>query len=155
MKNKNLDNAYEIDLVKGSINDKYAILTCLNKLTRMFYSKIVEPNSIDVKNKLIEIIKENNLQIDQLIIDNGSENVLLKEIESIKQIYRCRPYCSSDKGQIENIHKLLRYWIEKGKSIDNIKQNELNEIVWKINNYPRRIYENDKLMSAMEFSKRI
>lgn len=153
MKSKSLDNAYEIDLVKGSKNDEFSILTCINKRTRKLYSKIVKPNSIDVKNKLESIIKENNLKIDQLIIDNGSENVLLHKIKNIKQIYRCRPYCSSDKGQIENIHRLLRYWIKKGKSIDKISQEILNNIVEKINNYPRRVYESGKLMSANEFQK--
>ena len=51
MENKSLDNAYEIDLVKGSKGDEFSILTCINKKTRKLYSKIVKPNSIDVKNK--------------------------------------------------------------------------------------------------------
>lgn len=155
IKNNDLSNAYEIDLVKGKISDKYSILTCLNKKTRMLYAKITKPNALDVHNNLIKIIDENNLQIDQLIIDNGSENVLLNKIPSIKQIYRCRPYCSSDKGQIENIHRLLRYWIKKGVSIDKISQNYLNQVVNIINDYPREIYQSGKLMSAMEFSKMI
>ena len=128
MENKSLDNAYEIDLVKGSKGDEFSILTCINKKTRKLYSKIVKPNSIDVKNKLKSIIKENNLKVDQLIIDNGSENVLLHEIKGIKQIYRCRPYCSSDKGQIKNIHRLLRFWIKKGESIDKISQEILSKV---------------------------
>ena len=66
-----------------------------------------------------------------------------------------RPYCSSDKGQIENIHRLLRYWIKKGVSIDKISQNYLNQVVNIINDYPREIYQSGKLMSAMEFSKKI
>lgn len=146
-----INNAFEIDLVKGKISDKYSILTCLNKVTRKLYAKIVKPNAEDVKENLEKIIKENNLIIKQLIIDNGSENVLLHKIKSIQQIYRCRPYCSSDKGQIENVHRLLRYWIKKGKSIDLINQEELDQIVDYINNYPRRIYKNGKLMSANEF----
>lgn len=154
-KNNNLSKAYEIDLVKGKLSDKYSILTCLNKKTRMLYAKITKPNALDVKNNLIKIINENNLQIDQLIIDNGSENVLLNKISSIKQIYRCRPYCSSDKGQIENIHRLLRYWIKKGVSIDKISQIYLNQVVNIINDYPREIYQSGKLMSAIEFSKMI
>lgn len=152
MKGKDLINAYELDLVKGKRSDPFAILTCINKKTRIAYAKKVKPNACDVKTKLLEIIEENNLQIDQLIIDNGSENVLLYEIKSIKQIYRCRPYCSSDKAQIENVHRILRYWIPKGKSINSIQQRDLDEIMNKINNYPRSIYENGKLMSAIEFA---
>lgn len=155
MNNKPLLNAYEIDLVKGKVGDKYAILTCLNKATRKLYSKIAFPNSEDVKEKLMMIIQENNLKIDQLIIDNGPENVLLHEIESIGQIYRCRPYCSSDKGQIENVHRLLRYWIEKGKSIDSISQIYLDWVVEQINNYPRRVLISGKLISANQYSNLI
>lgn len=155
MQNKSLINAYEIDLVKGKIDDQYAILTCINKATRELYAKITKPNSIDVKYNLEKIIDENQLEIKQLIIDNSSENVCLNEIESIGQIYRCQPYCSSDKGQIENVHRLLRYWIKKRTSIDLINQKTLDIVVEKINNYPRRVFDNDKLMSAMEFRNQI
>ena len=150
---KSYKNAYEIDLVKGKKNDNYSILTCLNKETRMLYAKITKPDAVSVKSNLIKIINENKLVIDQLIIDNGSENVLLHNIKSIKQIYRCRPYCSSDKGQIENVHRLLRYWIKKGSSIDLLTQEKLNEVVEHINNYPRKTYNPKKLMSAIEYAK--
>ncbi len=38
-----------------------------------------------IKKKLEKIIKDNNLVIDTLTIDNGSENYKLPEIESIKE----------------------------------------------------------------------
>ncbi len=52
-------------------------------------------------------------------IDNGSENYKLPEIESIKEIFHCHPYSSSEKGSIENAHRLFKkIHITKGKSID-------------------------------------
>ncbi len=66
-----------------------------------------------------KLIKDNNLVIDTLTIDNGSENYKLPEIESIKEIFHCHPYSSSEKGNIENAHRLFKkIHITKGKSID-------------------------------------
>lgn len=41
MKSKSLDNAYEIDLVKGSKSDEFSILTWINKRTRNFIQKLL------------------------------------------------------------------------------------------------------------------
>ncbi|QQH28217.1 hypothetical protein HYE02_00815 [Mycoplasmopsis bovis] len=52
-----------------------------------------------------------------LTIDNGSENYKLPEIESIKEIFHCHPYSSSEKGSIENAHRLLRRYISQRENL--------------------------------------
>ncbi len=68
------------------------------------------------------------LVIDTLTIDNGSENYKFPVIESIKEIFHCHPYSSSEKGSIKNAHRLLRRYIPKGKSIDKYVGQDLKPI---------------------------
>ncbi|AIA33631.1 Transposase,IS30 family protein [Mycoplasmopsis bovis CQ-W70] len=49
-------------------------------------------------------------------------------IESIKEIFHCHPYSSSEKGSIKNAHRLLRRYIPKGKSIDKYVGQDLKPI---------------------------
>lgn len=49
-----------------------------------------------------------------------------------KVIY-CDTFCSSQKGNVENTNKQLRKCFPKGRSIDNLSQDEVDEIVHIIN----------------------
>ncbi len=64
------------------------------------------------------------------------KNYKLPEIESIKEIFHCHPYSSSEKGSIENAHRLLRRYIEKVKSIDKYIGQDLKPIADFINSHP-------------------
>ncbi len=57
----------------------------------MFYCALSRRNAKAIKENLEKLIKDNNLVIDTLTIDNGSENYKLPEIESIKEIFHCHP----------------------------------------------------------------
>ncbi len=46
-------------------------------------------------------------------------------------------YSSSEKGSIENAHRLLRRYIPKGKSIDKYVGQELKPMADFINSHPR------------------
>ncbi len=74
------------------------------------------------------VLVHNILVIDTLTIDNGSENYKFPVIESIKEIFHCHPYSSSEKGSIKNAHRLLRRYIPKGKSIDKYVGQDLKPI---------------------------
>ena len=48
----------------------------------------------------------------------------------------------------------IDYWdvgSKKERTINNLTQWELDQIIQKINEYPRRIFKSDKLVSANEF----
>ncbi len=131
------DNDYEMDTVIGLRSDNYCILTLINRKSRMFYCTLSRRNAKAIKENLEKLIKDNNLVIDTLTIDNGSKNYKLPEIESIKEIFHCHPYSSSEKGSIENAHRLLRRYIPKGKSIDKYVGQDLKPIADFINSHPR------------------
>lgn len=147
--NKRLnDNDYEMDTVVGKTTDKYVILTLLNRKTRMFYFTFTKRNATSVKENLYKIIIENNLKIDTLTIDNGSENYKIDELKEVGEIYHCHPYSSSEKGSIENCHRLLRRFIPKGKSIDKYLEYDTKNIFNFINSYARKIGGDSSITSA-------
>ncbi len=79
-----------MDTVIGLRSDNYCILTLINRKSRMFvYAQLSRRNAKAIKENLEKLIKDNNLVIDTLTIDNGSENYKLPEIESIKEIFHC------------------------------------------------------------------
>ena len=73
--------------------------------------------------------------------DNGKEFALFKELEktlSIKQ-YFANPYHSWERGTNENTNGLLRQYFPKGTLFDKITKKELQDVVTKINNRPRKV----------------
>ena len=54
-------------------------------------------------------------------------------------MYYTDPYSAWQKGMNENCNGLLRRFIPKGRKIANISEYELEVILYKINNKPRKI----------------
>ena len=57
------------------------------------------------------------------------------------QIYYAHPYCSGERGSNENNNRLIRRWIPKGISIDDISKEFIKKIENWINNYPRAMFD--------------
>lgn len=75
-----------------------------------------------------------------LTLDNGSEMVDYPKITRLlgMDVYFCYPYHSWEKGLVENTNGLIRQYLPKGSSFANLTQEELDKIVWEINNRPRK-----------------
>ena len=78
------------------------------------------------------------------LADNGSEFSYFNQIEfddSGEQICRTfftNPYRSTDKAECERNHEFVRYVIPKGKSLDFLTQDMLDDIFSNINSYVRK-----------------
>lgn len=57
--------------------------------------------------------------------------------EQRTKLFYCDSYSSYQKAEIECNHKLIRYVIPKGRSIDSFTQDDLNLLFSHINSYPR------------------
>jgi IS30 family transposase len=69
--------------------------------------------------------------------DNGIEN---KAYESLGiPSYFCEPYHSWEKGSIENANKMIRRYFPKGTNFRKVSQKMIDQIVFIINNKPRKI----------------
>ncbi len=72
--------------------------------------------------------------------DNGSENTKhtsLKEAFDIEN-YFCDPYCSWQKGGVENCNKLIRQYFPKGTVFADVAEEEILFVENRLNNRPRK-----------------
>ena len=82
-----------------------------------------------------------NSKIRTLTLDNGSENARFKNIEEFLncKIYFCDPHSPWQKGLNENTNGLIRQYFPKGTDFSTITQKELDEVIFLLNNRPRKI----------------
>ncbi|WP_165166778.1 IS30 family transposase [Mycoplasmopsis anatis] len=133
--NRTTEGHYELDTVIGKREDKYCLVTLLDRKSRRLYSVRSLKTSLAVKKSLIKIIENNALKIKTLTIDNDSENVLLHEVINQNNLYKCDAYCSYQKGSIENIHRHIRRYIAKGISMDKFSDDQIQIMINRINEY--------------------
>lgn len=72
--------------------------------------------------------------------DNGTENrryPALKELFNI-ETYLCDPFCSWQKGTVENTNKLLRRYLPRDTDLDALSDEDIYNIQEKLNNRPRK-----------------
>lgn len=75
-------------------------------------------------------------------LDNGRENHLHYKLKALgMQTYFADPYSSWQRGTNENTNGLLRRYLPKKTSFKNLSDEELADIVWEINNRPRKILQ--------------
>ena len=72
--------------------------------------------------------------------DNGAEFEHTYKLKSSFDVefYNCDPYCSWQKGSVENANRLVREYLPKGTNLSVINQTWLDDIAWRINNRPMR-----------------
>ncbi len=76
-----------------------------------------------------------------LTVDNGTENTNHEHITrslGIK-VYFCHPYHSWEKGTNENTNGLVRRYLPRGTSLQNVTQEDIDDIAWELNNRPRKV----------------
>lgn len=123
---------------------KYTLLTKLNR-------KTAEESTSAFTNQL------KNYYVESLTLDNGSENRRHEEISKELGIlvYFCHPYHSWEKGTNENTNGLVRRYLPRRSSIEDVTQQDLNDIAWELNNRPRKTlhYATPQEMLELEYLK--
>lgn len=138
--NKSRFGDWEMDTIIGA-NQQGAILTLTERMTNFIFIIKLElgKNAKGLKNKVIDTLLPYKKYVHTITTDNGSEfaeHLLISEKIDTK-VYFAHPYCSWEKGSIENANKLIRQYIKKESNLNNYSQEQLNEIQYKINNRPR------------------
>lgn len=140
----------QMDCVEGIKTDSAALLTLHFADFHMQLAMILDAqdceNVIRALDKL-EIILGTDLfkeVFPVILTDNGSEFADIEGIErSINggkrtKVFFCEPNRSDEKGACENNHKLIRYVIPKGTSLESFSQADINLMVDHINSYKRK-----------------
>lgn len=130
---------WEMDLVVGK-GQKSAILTVIERSTNMFFQKKLDSKQPrEVAMAVFLLLIPFKKYVHTITTDNGVEfhdhQWLAKMLDTT--VYFADPYCSGQKGAVENANKLLRQYFPKGTDFREVSQEELNQVQYKINRRPR------------------
>lgn len=129
-----------MDLVVGA-DQKSAVLTLVERSVNMFMQAKLPSKKPEVVartvNRLLFPYREHVLTI---TTDNGVE---FRDHRVIAQALGCRvyfadPYCSGQKGAVENANKIFREYFPKGTDFRMVTQEELDKVQYMINERPRK-----------------
>lgn len=131
---------FEIDTIIGE-SRKGVITTAVDRAS--FFTKISMPTSkkaSEVRSEVKRILLPFKDKIFTVTSDNGLE--FSDHISISKSLdcdwYFCHPYSSWERGLNEHTNGLIRQYIPKGTSFENITANDIKRIENKLNNRPRK-----------------
>src|SRR5699024_9571388 len=73
--------------------------------------------------------------------DNGSEFANLADLSEEIEVYFCHPYASYERGTNENQHKIIRRFLPKHQSLQDVSEAQVKRIQQWMNVYPCRILD--------------
>ena len=140
----------EMDCVEGKKSDSAALLTLTWKQLSLQIALILDEKTSEAVVSAIDKIElslgtELFQEVFPLILtDNGSEfsdfDAIETSITGIKRtkVFFCEPNRSDEKGTCENHHKMIRYCIPKGASLEPYSQFDISLMMNHINSYKRK-----------------
>jgi IS30 family transposase len=131
---------WEMDLIIGRIGGS-VLMTAVERRTR--YTLIgFAPNKTaeKVKDCIIDVMAPLASLVKTQTYDNGKEFALHEAIAEALEAssYFAHPYHSWERGLNENTNGLIRQYAAKGASFDEMKPEEVINIMEKLNNRPRK-----------------
>lgn len=144
---------WEMDTVEGNKKSKKCLLVLTERLTRKELIYLMKEKTTEEVVKVLNRIerKLGTLRFRKLFksitMDNGAEFSDIEGIEKTKRTgiprtkaYYCKAYAPYQRGSNENANKLIRRFYPKGISFDEIPEAKIMELAYRINYYPREIF---------------
>ena len=131
---------FELDTIIGK-NHQGAIVTLNDRSTGLFkIKKVATKESRLVAQAVVELLTELKPFLHTITSDNGKEFALHKQISKELEIdfFFANPYSPWERGANENLNGLLRQYVPKSSSFEDLTNEKLYEIQEKINNRPRK-----------------
>lgn len=133
----------EIDSIIGKRNEYASIISIVDRCSRQVHLIKAEYSNAHYINKLVySYLEQNKVVVKSLTSDNGKEfevlGICAKRL-GVK-LYKCDPYCSFQRGTNEHMNGIVRRYIPKGQSVRHYVQEYLDEIAYKINSMPRKMF---------------
>ena len=131
---------FEIDTIIGK-NRKGAAMTLNDRCTRiMFIRKLTGKEATPLSQMAIETLLPYKDMLHTITTDNGKEFARHKEIAKGLdiQFFFAKPYHSWERGANENTNGLVRQYIPKGMDFEDLTEEQVAEVEWKLNHRPRK-----------------
>lgn len=134
----------EIDSILGKKNEQDSIISIVDRCTRkLWLIKAEYKNEYYIDRLIYNYILKEEIVVKSITVDNGLEfgalGLTAKKL-GVK-LYKCDPYCSFQRGTNERMNAMVRRFIPKGSSMKLKPQIYLDDICFKINSMPRKIFD--------------
>lgn len=131
---------WEADTVVGRIGGK-VLVTLVERLSRYTLIGLAENKTAEaVKNVILKLMENHKNKVFTITYDNGKEFSYHYEINNSLQIesYFATPYRSWERGLNENTNGLIRQYLPKQTSFDDLTEKDIQLIQDKLNFRPRK-----------------
>jgi IS30 family transposase len=128
----------EGDTIYGAIG-KGSLVTLVDRASRCLYAACIPNRDSNIVKEAFATALE-GVSVNSITLDNGSEFAKFAEIEKQHNttIYFADPHSPWQRGSIENINDVLRFFYPKGTNFLLVSQDELQKTLDLINNRPRK-----------------
>ena len=134
---------WEIDTVKGK-GSKDCIVTLVERKTGLVQiGKLLNSTTAQLNKRTIKLINRFKHCFKTITADNGTEFHQYKKIEEHSDVkfYFANPYHSWERGTNENTNGLIRQYLPKGTSMENLTQQQCDHVAYQLNTRPRERYD--------------
>ena len=135
---------WEGDTVIGTQKKGTVIVTLVERKSRLLVARLApEKSAKEVCAAIQDGLKKLAPTVKTITFDNGKEFANHQEIaeELDCDVFFAHPYHSWERGTNENTNGLLRQYFPKGRSLDEVTEEQLQCVVDLINNRPRQILD--------------
>lgn len=135
---------WEGDTVEG-LGHQNGIHTEVERVSRLIGAKKVKAidsqSALDAQKKIFTPLPKKARK--STTLDNGKETHLHFQLRDDLEMdtYHADPYSSWQRGTNEHGNGLLRYYFPKGTDFSKVTDEELADVVWELNNRPRKILQ--------------
>ena len=131
---------WELDTVIGK-NHQQALVTIVERKSRLtLIAKVIRKTATAVSQAIIELLTPLKSWALTLTADNGREfsehEHIAKTLNS--KFFFAHPYASWERGLNENTNGLIRQYFPKGHDFTTITQQQIDAVMNKLNNRPRK-----------------
>lgn len=142
---------WEMDTVVSARPSKKALLVLTERKARKEVVRKLEDKTAASVNRALDDLERRYGELFPLIFrtitcDNGPEFADTDGIERSclqggkrTKLYYCHPYSAYERGSNENANKLIRRFLPKGTSFEDLTDERVAQIEDWLNNYPRKI----------------
>jgi transposase, IS30 family len=130
---------WEADLIQGGAGSGFLISMYERKSRLGKLYLLPTKGSVETMMGIVTVLR--GYKVSSITYDNGLEfalHDLVNELLDCESFF-CKPYCSWEKGGVENYNGLVRQYFPKGHDFTTITTERLQEVEDEINNRPRNV----------------
>ena len=131
---------WEGDTMIGAAH-KGALVTLAERKSRYtLVKRVSSKHAQPVGQAVVDLLRAHRKHCHTLTFDNGKEfaqHAFMAKCLQAK-VYFAHPYCSWERGLNENMNGLIRQFFPKGTDFTQVSDDEVNDVVYKLNHRPRK-----------------